>query len=331
MMGWTNAHALRFYRLLSQNVLLYREMLTARAIYHSKRRDALLWLPNNVGRTALQLGGSEPKLLALAVQSAAPFGYSEINLNVGCPSPRVQKGAFGACLMKSPELVRDCVQAMAEVTTLPVTVKCRLGVDQHQTPDFLHRFIETVTAQGMCRTVIIHARIALLDGLNPKQNRTVPPLLYERVYEQKAAFPNLRIFINGGIQNVEQASTHLNHVDGVMLGRAICRNPYLLAKLQQRLCTPGAAPPDPIAILRRYIPYVTEQFHKGVSFATLIHPVLPLIQGYPGAAIFRRHISSFAHRKGANSDLIETALAKMEAVGARYAAQNRTTPLGQLA
>ena len=318
MMGWTNAHTLRFYRLLTQDALLYREMLTARAIDHSPYRDALLWLPKESGRVALQLGGCEPELLAKAAGLAAQFGYSEINFNVGCPSKRVQQGAFGACLMKEPTLVRQCVQAMAAASPLPVTIKCRIGVDQHDDEPFLHRFIEAVSASGACRTFILHARIALLSGLSPKQNRNIPPLQYERVYRLKAAFGHLRIIINGGIQNAQEAARHLQQVDGVMLGRAICREPYLLAKLQQQLATPKTPLPDPVRILKSYIPYVTEQLERGISLALLVRPVLTLLQGYPGVARFKRYMSTHLHRPQADASLLTSGLAQLEADMARH-------------
>lgn len=303
MMKRTDPHALRFFRLLSKNVLLYTEMINAQTICFSGKAGHFLWFSKSAAPVALQLGGRDPKYLAKATQYANAFGYSEINLNVGCPSERVKRATFGACLMKTPELVRDCIAAIADNTSVPVTLKCRLGVDNHQDYAFLQRFVQ-ITSEAPCSAFIVHARIALLEGLSPKENRTIPPLRYNDVYRLKRDFPHLTIIINGGIQTVDETSRHLSQVDGVMLGRAVYKSPYLLALLQQALIDPHSLLPDRTQILQDYLPYVEEQLARQVSFQRLSRPVLGLFQGCPGAAAYRRYISEKAHLPNADGNLL---------------------------
>src|SRR5262245_4164603 len=233
MMDWTDRHCRFFHRLLTRRAFLYTEMVTAQAVLHGRRERLLAFSPQE-HPVALQLGGSDPRRLAQAAAIGESFGYDEINLNVGCPSDRVQEGRFGACLMAEPALVADCVAAMRARVGVPVTVKCRIGIDDQDSEADLERFIGAVARAG-CRTFIVHARKAWLQGLSPKENREVPPLDYPRVHRLKAAHPELEIVINGGIASLDEAAAHLAHVDGVALGRAAYQNPYLLADVDRRL------------------------------------------------------------------------------------------------
>jgi len=311
MMDWTDRHFRYLMRLISRRAVLYTEMATTGAIIHGPRKRLLAFDPVE-HPVVLQLGGSEPDELAQCARIGADWGYDEINLNIGCPSDRVQRGRFGACLMAEPELVRDCVAAMRAAVDIPVTVKCRIGIDDQDSEAGLAQFVETVALAG-CETFIIHARKAWLQGLSPKQNRDVPPLDYDRVYRLKAARPDLGIVINGGIKDVAEAKAHLAHVNGVMLGRAVCADPYLLADVDSRLYGMAAIPPGRLTSVRRMLPYIERELGRGVRLPAITRHLLNLVQGLPGARAFRRHLSENAGRDGAGPEVVEEALALVEA------------------
>jgi len=311
MMDWTDRHFRYLIRLISRHAVLYTEMVTTGAIIHGPRAR-LLEFDAIEHPVALQLGGSEPEELAQCARIGADRGYDEINLNIGCPSDRVQRGRFGACLMAEPELVRDCVAAMRAAVDIPVTVKCRIGIDDQDSEAGLNRFVDTLGSGG-CETFIIHARKAWLQGLSPKQNRDVPPLDYARVYRLKAARPDLDIIINGGIKDVGDAEPHLDHVDGVMLGRAVCADPYVLVDVDSRLYGRASLPTGRLDIVRQMLPYIERELSRGTRLPAITKHLLNLVQGLPGARAFRRHISENAARDGAGPELIEAALVFVEA------------------
>lgn len=310
MMAWTDRHCRYFLRLLSPDVRLYSEMIAARALLRGDR-ERLLGFDQREHPLALQLGGSEPAVLAHAARVGADFGYDEINLNVGCPSEKVSAAAFGACLMKQPSLVADCVLAMRTAAAVPVTVKTRIGVDDLEGPEFLSAFIETVAAAG-CSTFIVHARKALLSGLSPAQNRSVPPLRYEAVYAVKRAFPHLRIIINGGIDSEAAVLSHRPHVDGVMIGRRAYSDPYLLARLQTSLLNAqhGHAwePPDRRGVVEAMMDYARGQQSRGVRLPTVTRHMAGLLHGQPGARTWRQRLSIESARPGASADSLSSAL-----------------------
>lgn len=310
MLDWTDRHCRRFLRLLTRHGLLYTEMITTGAILHGDRRH-LLGFRAEEQPVALQLGGSDPVELARCARIGEEWGYTEINLNVGCPSDRVQSGRFGACLMAEPELVAEGVAAMAAQVRIPVTVKSRIGIDhQEDYGEFAH-FIETVAAAG-CRTFIVHARKAWLQGLSPKENREVPPLRYDWVYRLKADFPQLEIVINGGIRDLEAAEDHLRRVDGVMIGREAYHNPWLLAEVDRRLYGDARPVPDRAGIVQGLLPYIEEELAAGVYLKHITRHILGLFQGVPGAKAWRRTLSERAHRPGAGMEVVEEALAAVE-------------------
>lgn len=303
MMDWTDSPCRVLHRALSSNALLYTEMVTMGAVLHGDRQKLLGFDPAE-HPVALQLGGSDPGDLAQASRIAQDFGYDEVNLNVGCPSDRVQSGRFGACLMREPSLVGECVAAMQAAVTIPVTIKCRIGVDD-QDPEVSLRAL--IAACPGVSSFAVHARKAWLAGLSPKQNRDVPPLDYHLVYRIKQEMPQLEIILNGGIASLEEAETHLAHVDGVMLGRAAYHNPMLLAEVDARFF--GGAPSDLDAAVETYLEYVERKLAEGVRLATLIKPMLGLYNGRPGARGFRRHLSENAPPHDAGMDVLRTALA----------------------
>lgn len=308
MMDWTDRHCRVFHRLLAPRALLYTEMVTAPAVIHGDR-ERLLGFDPVEHPVALQLGGSEPDDLAQAARIGAELGYDEINLNVGCPSDRVQSGRFGACLMREPALVRDCVAAMREAVVsfdIPVTVKCRIGVDDQDEYAGLAAFVETVQQSG-CAHFIVHARKAWLQGLSPKENREVPPLNYARVYRLKAEHPRLSVVINGGVSSVADVRTHLEHVDGVMLGRTAYHEPYRLAEIEHALH--GTPLPDRDEVLARLRPYVEAHLARGDRLQHITRHILGLYQGLPGARAFRRVLSEQAHRADAGWSVVEQAIA----------------------
>ena len=305
MMDWTDTHCRVFHRLLAPHARLYTEMVHANAVLLGDR-DRLLAMDPVEHPVALQLGGSEPDLLAQAARIGAERGFDEINLNIGCPSDRVQAGRFGACLMREPALVADSVAAMIGACDVPVTVKCRLGVDDdHDYGRFLH-FIDTV-AQAGCNTFVVHARNAWLKGLSPKENREVPPLRYDWAYALKRDRPALAVVVNGGIVDAVEAAAHLAHVDGAMLGRAAYHDPYLLHRLD--VAWFGGELRLRAELLRSLRPYVETQLARGVALKHMTRHLLGLFHGQPGGRAFRQILSEGAHRPGADWSLLEKAIA----------------------
>lgn len=289
MIDWTDRHCRYLHRLLSKHARLYTEMITTNAILRGDRNH-LLTFNSEEHPLALQLGGSDPKALAECARIGEEYGYDEINLNVGCPSDRVQQGQFGACLMAEPQLVGDCIAAMQAVVHIPITVKTRIGIDDCVVEDFLWRFVETVTQAG-CRTWIIHARKAWLQGLNPKQNREIPPLNYPLVYQLKRDFSDCAIILNGGILHISEALQHLQYVDGVMLGRAAYQQPYLLYEVDQALFAETTAMPRRERVLHAYIDYMHTQMQQGVSLHCMLRPLLGLWHGEAGSRKIRQILS----------------------------------------
>ena len=302
MMDWTDRHDRFFLRLISRHALLYTEMVTTGAVIHGDR-DRLLGFEPEQHPVALQLGGSDAGDLAEAARIGEGYGYDEINLNVGCPSDRVQSGRFGACLMAEPELVADGVGAMRRAVSVPVTVKCRIGIDDQDEDEALENFVTTVREAG-CTAFIVHARKAWLEGLSPKQNRDVPPLNYDRVYRLKQSHPDLHIVINGGIGTLDEADGHLTRVDGVMLGRAAYQSPYILAEVDRRYFGAANGPPSREDIVERLIPYIATRLAAGARLNQITRHILGLYQGVPGAKQWRRHLSQNAHLEGAGPKVV---------------------------
>ena len=317
MMDWTDRHCRYLLRLISKQSLLYTEMVTTGAILHGDR-ERFLRYDDCEHPLALQLGGSDPKLLAECSRIGEDAGYDEINLNVGCPSDRVQSGRFGACLMAEPALVADCVAAMSNAVSVPVTVKTRIGIDDRDSYEELSHFIDRVQ-QGGCRTFIIHARKAFLQGLSPKENRTVPPLNYDYAYRVKQQYPELRIIINGGISDLDAAERHLMAVDGVMLGRSAYHNPYLLAEVDRRLFQTRDPAPTREEVVHRMLPYIERELNQGSPLKHITRHMLGIFQGIPGARHWRRHLSEYGPRAGASSsagiEVITQALEKITETG----------------
>ena len=310
MMDWTDRHCRFFHRLMSARALLYTEMVTAQAVLRGDR-DRLLGFSVEEHPVALQLGGSDPAQLGEAAAIGEGYGYDEINLNVGCPSDRVQEGRFGACLMAEPDLVARCVAGMSARVSVPVTVKCRIGIDDQDSEGDLERFISTVAAAG-CRTFIVHARKAWLQGLSPKENREIPPLDYGRVYRLKAAHPELEIMINGGIASLDDAETHLTQVDGVALGRAGYQNPYMLAQVDRRLFGASTEAPSRRMIIEALMPYAERHLRAGGRLNNIARHILGLYHGQPRARAFRRHLSEHAPRSGAGAEVLLDAVRAVE-------------------
>jgi tRNA-dihydrouridine synthase A len=308
MMDWTDRHCRYFLRLLSPGAQLYTEMVTAAAIHHGDYA-ALLEFDVSEHPVALQLGGSDPGLMAEAARRGAEFGYDEININVGCPSDRVQSGQFGACLMARPTVVADCLRAMQSECDVPVTVKTRIGIDDEDRYEFLRRFVDIQREAG-CSKFIVHARVAILEGLSPKENRTVPPLRYERVFQLKQDLPELEIVLNGGIASLEQVEEVLEHVDGVMIGRQAYHDPYFLAKLERHF-NPGWSPPDRHSVVMQMIPYIQSELARGERLGRITRHMLGLFTGQPGARTWRRYISENAFKDGAGPEVLIDALDKM--------------------
>lgn len=309
MMDWTDRHDRYFLRLITSKALLYTEMVTTGAILFGDEARHLNFDPAEQP-VALQLGGSDPTDLGKCAKIAAGYGYREINLNVGCPSDRVQNGRFGACLMAEPETVAACVAAMKAATDLPITVKNRIGIDDLDSYEHLVHFTETIQKEG-CETFIIHARKAWLTGLSPKENRTIPPLDYDRVYQLKKDFPDLEIIINGGIQTLNEIDIHLQHVDGVMIGREAYQNPYFLAQIDQKYYGVSNNAPERKEVVEEILPYIQREMDKGVPLKSITRHMLGLFQGRPGARAWRRHISENAHLDGADIDILKEAASKV--------------------
>ena len=298
MMEWTDRHCRYFHRQITARAMLYTEMVTAEAVIHGDQRRLLAFSPQE-NPIALQLGGAEPDRLAEATRFAAAYGYDEVNLNVGCPSDRVQTGRFGACLMKEPERVRDCLEAMAAASHVPVTVKCRIGIDDMDDDEGLSNFVEIIKQAGI-KTFIIHARKAWLNGLSPKENREIPPLNYPRVYQLKANEPQLTIIINGGVETLAQAKDHLEFVDGVMIGRAAYHTPYMLAHADRELFGSSQPVKSRMEIADAMIPYIEREVANGTKLHHITRHMLGLFHGQPGARAFRRTLSEKANRPGAD-------------------------------
>ena len=309
MMDWTTRHYRYFARLLSRHTLLYTEMVTTGALIHGDAQRFLAFDPGE-HPVALQLGGSEPAELAFCARLAQGAGYDEVNLNVGCPSDRVQNNAIGACLMATPEKVASCVAAMTDACDLPVTVKHRLGINGRESYAQLRDFVGNVARAG-CETFIVHARIAVLEGLSPKENREIPPLRYDWVHALKRDFPELEIIINGGIKTLDQSLQQLTHVDGVMVGREAYQNPWILHQVDPLIYQQPAPVQDRHSVIERLIPYVEEALGRGVWLNHISRHLLGLFHGCPGGRRFRRHLSENAHRAGANADVLRQALAQV--------------------
>jgi tRNA-dihydrouridine synthase A len=307
MMEWTDRHCRFLHRLLTRRALLYTEMMTTGAILHGDRARLLGYDPLE-RPLAVQLGGSDPRALSQCAIICAELGYDEVNLNVGCPSDRVQEGRFGACLMAEPELVGDCVAAMKAAVNVPVTVKCRLGIDDQDPEKTLDHLTSIVAAAGV-DAVIVHARKAWLDGLSPKENREIPPLDYDRVYRLKRSFPRLTVAINGGIGSLEEAATHLCAVDGVMLGRAAYQGPWRLLGVDPLLFGTPPAFSSPRAAAAAFIPYIERELTRGTRLHSIIRHALGLFHAVPGARAFRRHLALHAVKQGAGAQVFREALA----------------------
>ena len=303
MMGWTDRHARYFLRLISQHTLLYTEMVTTGAILRGQRDDLLRYHADE-HPLAIQLGGSEPSELAECSRIAEQYGFDEINLNVGCPSDRVQSGMFGACLMAKPELVAECVDAMRQAVGIPVTVKCRIGIDNMDSYAAFEQFVETVADAG-CDVFIVHARKAWLQGLSPKQNRDIPPLQYDYVYRLKQQHPQLTVVINGGVKSQDDIAMHLQQVDGVMLGREAYHNPFVLSGIDQRFYGVDTPPRSREQVLGLLMDYIEQEMQAGSRLHDITRHIHGLYHGQPGARAWRRKLSTEAHKPGADSRLIQ--------------------------
>ena len=310
MMDWTDRHCRFFHRILSRRARLYTEMLAAPAVLHGDHAR-LLGFDAAEHPVALQIGGSDPLLLATAAQIGADAGYDEINLNIGCPSERVKSGAFGACLMREPELVGDCISAMKARVKIPVTVKCRTGVDEQDPEAALGRLAESVIAAN-CDALIVHARKAWLQGLSPKENRDVPPLDYGLVHDLKQRFPNVPVVLNGGLTSLAQMRGQLEHVDGVMAGRAAYRDPALLLKADTALFGEEDPALGMTAAVEAFIPYVEARLAEGVPLHAMTRHLLGLFNGLPGARAWRRHLAEDAVKPGAGVGTLRAALAHVD-------------------
>ncbi len=306
MMDWTDRHDRMFLRQFSCRTLLYTEMVTSSALKHGDA-DYLLKYDQREQPVALQIGGSDPSELAEATTLGNEAGYCEINLNVGCPSPRVQSGAFGACLMTNPELVASCISTMKQNSQVPVTVKCRIGVDDQDSESDLQNFIEKVAAGG-CELFIVHARKAILEGLSPKENREIPPLVYDRVFHLKELFPQLEIVINGGITTLVQTKEMLGIVDGVMMGREAYQNPFILHDIDHELFGLPEQEKSRLDFLLEYFPYMEEQLQSGIPLHHMTRHIMGLFKGQKGGKQFRRHLSMHAYRKNADLGVLNDAI-----------------------
>lgn len=305
MMDWSDHNCRYFWRLLTKQALLYTEMVTTGALIHGDRKR-FLHFNREEHPVALQLGGSDPKDLARCARWAQEWGYDEVNINCGCPSDRVQSGMFGACLMGKPNLVADCVKAMMDSCDIPVTVKHRIGIDHMESYEQLLAFIEPVAAAG-CSVFIVHARKAWLQGLSPKENREIPPLNYPWVYQLKKDFPHLTIVVNGGIQTIEECQDHLEHVDGVMLGREAYQNPWMLAQVDEALFGMDSPLKSRDDVIAELLPFAEQHLAQGGQLNHITRHILGLYQGIPGARKFRRHLSENAYKKEAGISILAEA------------------------
>jgi len=309
MMECTDRHDRYFLRRITRHTLLYTEMLTEGALLNGDPQRLMAF--NSEERPlAIQIGGSTPQSLGECAVLAEQFGYDEVNLNVGCPSSRVKSGRFGACLMAEPALVADCIHAMDESTRLPVTVKCRIGIDELDSYEHLHHFVSTLVAAG-CATLIVHARKAWLTGISPKLNRELPPLRYDRVYRVKADFPELEVVINGGVRSTDDARQHLGLVDGVMIGREAYRNPYCLAESDRQMFGAASSVPSRHDVVRSMFPYIESELSAGVQLSRISRHMLGLFQGVPGAKAWRRFLSEHVHLRNAGVTTMHEALRRV--------------------
>jgi len=313
MMDWTDRHCRFFHRILSRHAVLYTEMVTADAVIHGDR-DRLLGFSSAEHPVALQLGGSDPAKLAAAARIGVEWGYDELNLNVGCPSDRVQEGRFGACLMAEPALVARCIRAMRDAvpSSVPVTVKSRIGIDAQDSEADFRRFVDVVAGDGGATVFIVHARKAWLDGLSPKENREIPPLDYARVHRLKAERPDLEVVVNGGISSLDAAAAHLDHVDGVMLGRAAYQDPAILADVDRRIFDASALTVQRADAVRALIPYAERHIAQGGRLSNISRHILGIYHAQPRGRLFRRFLSENAIRHDARADLLAQAVALVE-------------------
>lgn len=306
MMDWTDRHCRSFHRVLTKRALLWTEMLTANAVIHGDR-ERLIGFSEAEHPIVLQLGGNEPDKMAEAARIAEGFGYDEVNINCGCPSDRVQSGAFGACLMRDPAGVAACIKAMRAAADIPITVKCRIAIDEDPPRETLFGFVEQVAEAG-CEVFTVHARKAWLKGLSPKENRDIPPLDYELIAELKAERPELKIILNGGITTIADCQDHLQRFDGVMLGRAAYQQPALLGRVDQALFEEGAPVVSPFEAVQAFRPYIEENLAKGVRLPSMTRHMLGLFNGMPGARLWRRVLSEKGPKPGAGLDVLDEAL-----------------------
>lgn len=311
MIDWSDRHCRYLWRLLTKRALLYTEMITTGALLYGDAPRFLAY-HDSEHPLALQLGGSEPKDLAACAKLGEQWGYDEINLNCGCPSDRVQSGRFGACLMAEPQLVADCIKAMQDAVDIPVTVKQRIGIDDQDEYADLTRFVDIVAASG-CKTFIVHARKAWLQGLSPKQNREIPPLNHARVHQLKQDFPDLEIIINGGIESIEEAEAHCREVDGAMIGREAYHNPYFLTQVDRQVFGEDSAIPSREEVFHDYAAYCAEQMAQGIQLQHLSRHVLGLFHGQIGGRRFRRYISEHGPKHKSDPELLLRAFAAMKA------------------
>jgi len=307
MLDWTDRHERVFLRILSRHALLYTEMITSAALVHGGK-TRLLQFSTAEHPVAVQLGGSDPEELQRATAMAVAHGYDEVNLNVGCPSDRVQSGRFGACLMDSPQLVAECVRTMQAESPVPVTVKCRIGIDDRDSDSYFENFVTTVADAG-CRTFIVHARVAFLKGLSPKENREIPPLNYDRVFRLKQKYPQLNIVLNGGINSLNAAHSLLKHVDGVMLGREVYQNPYVMATVDSEFYGIAEGLKSRQQVMTEYLPYIEAELAAGAPLQCMTRHILGIFKGQRGGKQFRRYLSENACRKDAGINVLLDAMA----------------------
>ena len=310
MLDWSDRHCRVFWRQLSSHAVLYTEMITTGALIHGDQARHLDF-SDIEHPVALQLGGSDPDALAISVRMAEKWQYDEVNLNCGCPSDRVQNGFFGACLMSRPSLVADCVKAMKDAGDIPITVKHRIGIDEQEGYGPLQEFVGAIAEAGT-DAIIVHARKAWLQGLSPKENREIPPLNYDLVYQLKQDFPDLEIIINGGIQTLADASSHLSHVDGIMMGRSAYQTPYILAEVDAHFYQQAATNKTRRDIIHDLLPYIEKELANGTRLNHMTRHILGLFNGQAGGKLFRRHISEHAHKPGAGLEVLSDALAFVE-------------------
>ncbi len=318
MMDWTDRHCRFFHRRISRHARLYTEMLTADALIHGDR-ERLLGFSDEERPLALQLGGAEPAKMAAGARIAKDWGYDEVNINVGCPSDRVQQGRFGACLMAEPETVARCAEAMRQAVRIPITVKCRIGIDDRDAYEDLKEFVDTVAGAGV-DSFVVHARKAVLQGLNPKQNRTIPPLRYDYVHRLKAERPELKIILNGGLKAPAAALAGLADLDGLMFGREAYQNPYCLADVDALYFGDRQAPPSRHDVVRAMLPYIEQQRHRGQRLGAITRHMTGLFQGQPGARAWRRYLAENAYKSGAGSEVVLAAASFIPEPGQALAA-----------